>query len=119
MKSDVLSEKQWDKLLRKLPNPHKTIMAICRYTACRSCEALGLRVEDVYGADGNPKSKITFPARIRKGGKRSLSVRVSDKLYSFLKLYDAPKEGYLFPSRYKKGEPISYRLLMYNLKRMC
>lgn len=122
MKVEILSEREWEKLFSKMPDPYRTALAICRYTACRSCESLGLRVEDVYGESGYPKSHITFPAKIVKGGKKAHSVEVSDKLYAALRMFNPPKSGLLFPSRYKENQSISYRALqgiIQNARKKC
>jgi integrase/recombinase XerD len=116
MKRDILNDQQWDKLDRYLRDPYKTMIAIMRFTACRSCEVRGLTVKDVYGSPGNPRDQITFPQNIRKGKGKPLTVPVSDRLYAYLKLYNHPENGLLFPSRYKADQSISYEALLIEFK---
>jgi integrase/recombinase XerD len=116
MKGDYLTSSEWDKLLSKLPEPHKTVMQFCRLTACRIGTALGLMVSDVYDAEGKPKKRIYFPDAIVKGQNRGYSIDVSDKLRDVLIIYENPPHGFLFPSPYKADRHLSSRSVQLALK---
>ncbi len=110
-KVKALNASQWAKLEKHGQSiTHQTIRAILRCTACRSQEARLLRVDNVYldPAKRIVKDEIFFPASIRKGKKRSLSIPVSDKLLSYLERYQPQEFGYLFPSPRNPEKPISY-----------
>lgn len=111
MQCAVLSDDQLDKIDRHLQDPYRTMVAIMRYTMCRSCEVRRLRVENCYGSHGNPKDNIVFPKEIRKGKRNDLILPVSPKLHAYLKLYNAPENGLMFPSAKFLFNPVSYESL--------
>ncbi|MDJ0509262.1 MAG: site-specific integrase [Crocosphaera sp.] len=107
----VLNATQWQKLEKHGRSiTHQTIWALLRFTACRSQEARLLIVDNVYKDPVKRivKDEIFFPASIRKGKRRSLSVPASDKLKTYLERYQPKESGYLFPSPRNPEKPISY-----------
>ena len=63
------------------------------------------------------RDDIYFPAEIRKGKRKALSIPVSDKLKSYLERYQPPTSGYLFPSPRDPQKPISYEAVYKYLKK--
>lgn len=118
----VLNAKQWHSLEKVgQSTKHKTIWALLRFTACRSCEVRQLTVDNVYRDPANRvvRDEIFFPKNIRKGKKRSLSVPVTDKLRGYLEKYETPETGYLFPSPRNPEKPMSYEAIYKYLRKAC
>lgn len=115
----VLSAEQWTKLEKVGQSiTHRTIWALLRLTACRSCEARRLTVDNVYidPVKRIVRDEIFFPKAIRKGQTKSLSIPVTEKLRTYLEKYPAPESGYLFPSPRNPDKPISYEAVYKYMK---
>lgn len=115
----VLNAREWQKLEKCGQSiTHQTIWALLRFTACRSQEARLLEVDHVYVDPVNRvlRKDIYFPKKIRKGKKRSINVPITPKLAYYLKRYDCPTFGYLFPSPRNPEKPLSYEAIYKYLK---
>lgn len=118
-KAKVLNAQQWAKLEKVGQSiTHQTIWALLRFTGCRSQEARLLTVDNVYldPVKREVRDCIYFPKKIRKGKKWAISVPINEKLESYLKRYEAPKSGYLFPSPRNPEKPISYEAIYKYMK---
>jgi integrase/recombinase XerD len=109
MQRVVLTEREIRKLESQANIKHRTIWAIARFTAARSCEVLRLRVGNVYSKNGQPLGEIFFPKAIRKGQIKDLYVPVSENLGDYLLRYrpEGKSDDFLFPGKVE-GSHLSY-----------
>lgn len=112
----ILTESDLQKIRRQLDNKtHRLFWDIARYTGERWGAITKLDVGDVYSDPhrGVPHADITFPAAIRKaspdGTRQTRQVPVHPSLQEILEAYKPPVDGWLFPSRTKPGEPMSFQ----------
>lgn len=75
---------------------YKLVFSIAWYTAERPGTILKLTVSDVFHR-GEPRETIVFPRNTRKD-RKTRECPVHPKLRPLLAAYDAPLEGWLFPS---------------------
>ena len=85
---------------------HRAIFEVALFTGERIGAILQLLVDDVFCPNGELRSKITFRASTRKNKNFTRQVEFHPDLASFLRAYDPPKDGYLFPGR--DGGHITY-----------
>jgi len=78
---------------------HRAIFEIALLTGERIDAILQLRVDDVYQINGELSSKITYRKKTRKGQDSTRQVEIHPDLASFLRSYQPPETGYLFPGR--------------------
>ncbi|WP_066423313.1 site-specific integrase [Anabaena sp. 4-3] len=69
----------------------RTLFAICLFTGCRVSEALALRTDDIKSGT------ITFRKSTTKGKLKTRVVDIQPGLAKFLKDYQPPRTGALFP----------------------
>ncbi len=103
----------WDanvirKLRSRLDSPkQRLIFEISLFTGERMGTITQLKVTDVYDSLGIVRDYITFDGATRKstrwGTARDRRVKIHDDLKVFLRQYDPPKDGYLFPSTAQCG----------------
>lgn len=121
-RAEPLTKEEFGKVLRELTGKYRAIFALCWYTAERPGAILQLTVSDVYEDPASRKARRTLviPARKRKD-KRTREVPCSKHLASELRLYDAPAEGWLFPTNSHSGHltyGTYYWLLMKTFERL-
>ncbi len=85
----------------------RLIFEISLWTGERMGAITQLKVSDVYDESGKVLDFITFDGKTRKstrwGTAKNRQVKIHDDLKVFLKQYNPPQEGYLFPSNSKSG----------------
>lgn len=112
--ASVLSDSEYVKLLKQVKNTkHQLFILIGRYTGERWGAIRQLRVEDVYGRDGEPLTHITFRASTRKadpsGRKKTRQVPIHEQLATVLRGYRLEKgQQWLFPGRWP-DKPMCFR----------
>lgn len=116
----VLSNLDYSKIRRQIKSQkYKLLFDIARYTGERWGAIIQLRKDDVYQID-TPRDYITFRAATRKAspeGKRvTRQVPVNSTLRDSLASY-SPENGYLFPSRSKPNQHITFRNADFILRR--
>lgn len=114
--AEILSEIHYAKLLKNISNPkHKMFVNIARYTGERWGAICQLRVGDVYldAARRIPYPNITFRASSRKrspdGSADTRQVPVHELLDKYLRSYEPPLDGWLFPARDNQHKHFSLR----------
>ncbi len=103
----------WDanvikKLRSRLTSPkQRLIFEISLWTGERMGAITQLKVSDVYDAKGKVLSTITFAPSSRKASKHgqgsTRQIPIHPDLKVFLEQYQAPEQGYLFPSQSLSG----------------
>lgn len=109
MKEIILNQSQIDELWNHLKSrDHKRFFAIARYTGYKIKPICNLKVSDVYNVDGLPLPLVSFSGDNLKVHQSP----VCDQLDYLLRAY-RPEifnlQDWLFPSRIKKGFPITIR----------
>lgn len=104
--AEILSEIHYARVIKFLKNPkHKLFFLIARYTGERWGAITQLRVSDVYldAARRIPCPNITFRASTRKkcpdGTSETRQIPVHELLDKYLRSYEPPADGWLFPAR--------------------
>ena len=112
----ILTESDLQKIRRQLENKsHRLFWDIARYTGERWGAICKLSVGDVFADPirSRPHADITFPARVRKaspdGSRCTRQVPLHPCLQEILEAYRPPVEGWLFPSRLRPDEPITFQ----------
>ncbi|MEO0835977.1 MAG: tyrosine-type recombinase/integrase [Cyanobacteria bacterium J06642_3] len=99
--------------LRLVSSKQRLIFEISLFTGERMGAITQLKVSDVYDERGRVRDKITFDGATRKatrwGQAKTRSVKIHDELKFFLKQYQPPQSGYLFPSVKSKSGHITVR----------
>ena len=119
-KAEILRDDVYKRLKDCLPTARdRLIVAIAYWTGERMGAIVQLTSDSVYadGARSAPSDRITFRARTRKGKKDTRQVFIHPVLAELLRAYQPPSEGWLFPSRYKKGEHITWSCIDKMLRR--
>ncbi len=103
----------WDanvikKLRSRLTSPkQRLIFEISLWTGERMGAIVQLKVRDVYDANGKVLDTITFAPSTRKASKHGQAetrqIPIHPDLKVFLGQYQAPEQGYLFPSQSSAG----------------
>lgn len=111
-----MTESDLIKIRRQLSNKeHRLFWDIARFTGERWGAITKLQVSDVYADPYRsvPHEDITFRAQTRKaspdGSRHTRQVPVHPNLKEILEAYKPPKDGWLFPSRIRPDEPISFQ----------
>jgi integrase/recombinase XerD len=81
---------------------HKLFFDLAYYTGERWGAIVQLAVNDVYQADGTPRTQINFKKNTRKD-KQTRQVPISDSLGLRLNTYPLPASLWLFPSPYNNN----------------
>ena len=82
----------------------RALFGVCFFTGCRISESCSLFTEDVYGANGSVRAKLTLRKGNTKGKLKTRSIPVRPELIALLRTH-YPKAGnhYLFPGRWGRG----------------
>ena len=82
----------------------RALFGVCFFTGCRISESCSLFTDDVYGAGGSIRAKLTLRKGNTKGKLKTRSIPVRPELISLLRTHH-PKSGnrYLFPGRWGRG----------------
>jgi len=114
--AEALSKSEFLELSARLPNPHRTILALSWYCAERAGAICQLEVSHCYN-QGKPRKSILIPGRIRKDG-QTRELPVSRALERVLKNYSPrPESKFLFPSYFDGSRPIRLQVYAAALKR--
>ena len=102
-------------LLRRKLNTQRQrlIFEISLYTGERMGAIVQLKVTDVYNNNGKVRETINFSGATRKSSKHGRAnnrqIFIHDVLRHELSRYDAPRDGYLFPSNVASAGHITAR----------
>jgi integrase/recombinase XerD len=82
----------------------RALFSVCFFTGCRISEACSLLTDDVYGANGSVRTRLTFRKSNTKGKLKTRSIPVRPELIELLTAHH-PQAGkrYLFPGRHGRG----------------
>ena len=82
----------------------RALFGICFFTGCRISESCSLFTEDVYGASGSVRAKLTLRKGNTKGKLKTRSIPVRPELMTLLKTHHLQAgHRYLFPGRWRRG----------------
>ena len=113
MRSDVLTESQWQDLESVANIKHRVIWAVMRFTGQKVGMVRQLRVGDVYYGTGSVKSEIAFC----KNSGRIVVIPVNNRLMEYLRDYRQYAGGYwMFPGADGKFKPINYESVYLYMK---
>jgi integrase/recombinase XerD len=113
--SESLNKAQFLEVYSRLPDPHRTILALTWYCAERAGAICQLEVSHCY-AGGQPRKVLLIPGEIRKD-RRTRELPVSRALNQVLKNYKLPESKFLFPSYFDSTRPIRLQVYAAALKR--
>lgn len=82
----------------------RALFGICFFTGCRISEACSLLTQDVYGASGSVRTKLTLRKGNTKGKLKTRSIPVRSELVGLLTTHHLHAgKRYLFPGRHGRG----------------
>lgn len=106
--AEPLTKNSFKAVFYALEHPvYRLIFTIAWYTAERPGTILKLRVSDVFHR-GEVRETIVFPRNTRKD-RKTRECPVHAKLKPLLAEYDAPLDGWLFPSSRDPLKPVSFK----------
>ena len=114
----VLSPEQMDAIMRELTPTSRAVLSICRYTACRVSEALGLRWENITSTD------VVIPRVVTKKKTKTRTIPMNPKLWDELETWrklcsQTDRSDYLFPGRLDRSKHLASQTVDMALRRAC
>ena len=101
----ILTVDEMTRLFEGLKNDRdRALFGVCFYIGCRIAEACSLLTEDVYGAGGTVRTRLTIRRSNTKGKLKTRYIPVRTELIALLKAH-SPNAGatYIFPGRHSRG----------------
>lgn len=119
-KATILSDADQARIRKHLKGAHRLIWDIAKFTGERYGAILKLQMSDVYDEAGSPREAITFRASTRKaspdGRRRTRQLPIHSQLQEILIAHKPKDFTWMFPSRSKPGEPITFQAADFALR---